>query len=50
VSSKKWTIQLAMPTAALWQGSAVDSGLLYCIGGQASFTGAVINNVQTYQP
>lgn len=50
VTSKKWTTQAAMPTAALWQGSAVDNGLLYCIGGQASFTGAVIGNVQIYQP
>jgi uncharacterized repeat protein (TIGR03803 family) len=50
VSSKKWTTQAAMPTAALWQGSAVDNGLLYCVGGQASFTGAVISNVQIYQP
>ncbi len=50
VSSKKWTTQAAMPTAALWQGSVVDNGVLYCIGGQASFTGAVINNVQIFQP
>jgi uncharacterized repeat protein (TIGR03803 family) len=50
VSTKKWTTQAAMPTAALWQGSAVDNGVLYCIGGQASYTGAVIGNVQIYQP
>lgn len=50
VSSKKWTTQLAMPTAAVWQGSAVGNGLLYCLGGQTSFTGAVIGTVQIYQP
>jgi hypothetical protein len=50
ISTKKWTTQATMPTAALWQGSAVDNGVLYCIGGQASFTGAVIGNVQIYQP
>jgi uncharacterized repeat protein (TIGR03803 family) len=49
-SSNKWTSQAAMPTAALWQGSAVSNGLLYCFGGQASNQGAVINNVQIYQP
>ena len=49
-TSNKWTSQAAMPTAALWQGSAVANGLLYCFGGQASNQGAVINNVQIYQP
>jgi N-acetylneuraminic acid mutarotase len=48
--SNKWTSQAVMPTAALWQGSAVSNGLLYCFGGQASNQGAVINNVQIYQP
>jgi hypothetical protein len=28
--------QAAMPTAALWQGSAMDNGLLYCIGVKAA--------------
>ena len=50
VTSDKWTSLTAMPTPALWQGSVVDGGLLYCIGGQASFQGAAINNVQIYQP
>jgi uncharacterized repeat protein (TIGR03803 family) len=49
-STNKWTSQAAMPTAALWQGSAGTNGLLYCFGGQASNQGAVINNVQIYQP
>jgi uncharacterized repeat protein (TIGR03803 family) len=50
VASKKWTTQAAMPTAALWQGSVIDNGVLYCVGGQSSYTGAVIGNVQIYQP
>lgn len=49
-STKKWTTQAAMPTAALWQGSAVANGQLYCIGGQSKFQGSVIGNVQIYQP
>jgi len=50
VTTNKWTTQAAMPTAALWQASAVANGQLYCIGGQGSFQGAVIGNVQIYQP
>ena len=50
VATNKWTTQLAMPTAALWQASAVASGQLYCIGGQNGFQGASIANVQIYQP
>ena len=50
VKTDKWTTLAPMPTAALWQGAAVDGGLLYCIGGQASFEGSVIGNVQIYQP
>jgi len=50
VTSNKWTTQLTMPTSAYWQASAVANGQLYCIGGEASFQGAAINNVQIYQP
>lgn len=50
LTTNKWTSLAAMRTAALWQGSAVANGLLYCFGGQASNQGAVINNVQIYQP
>jgi hypothetical protein len=50
VSTNKWTTQLPMPTAALWQASAVASGQLYCIGGQNTFQGTAIKNVQVYQP
>ena len=49
-TSNKWTTLAPMPTAALWQGSAVDNGVLYCIGGQSSYQGSVIDNVQIYQP
>jgi uncharacterized repeat protein (TIGR03803 family) len=50
VTLNKWTSQATLPTAALWQASAVANGLLYCLGGQGSNQGAVINNVQIYQP
>ena len=50
VATNKWTTQLTMPTAALWQASAVASGQLYCIGGQNGFQGASIAKVQIYQP
>lgn len=49
-TTNKWTTQAAVPKAALWQGSAVANGQLYCFGGQASFQGAAITNVQIYQP
>jgi N-acetylneuraminic acid mutarotase len=50
VGANKWTTQLAMPTAALWQASAVAGGQLYCLGGQNGFQGPSIANVQIYQP
>ncbi len=49
-SANKWTTQAAMPVAALWHASAVGNGVLYCIGGQSSFQGPVVANVQIYQP
>jgi uncharacterized repeat protein (TIGR03803 family) len=49
-STKKWTGQLALPTASAWPASTVANGRLFCIGGQATFQGAVIKNVQIYQP
>ena len=49
-STNKWTTLATMPTAAVWQAPAVGNGVLYCIGGQASYKGAVISNVQIYQP
>jgi uncharacterized repeat protein (TIGR03803 family) len=50
VKTDKWTTLAPMPTASFWQGVAVDGDLLYCIGGQASYQGSVIGNVQIYQP
>ena len=49
-ASNKWTTLTPMPTATFWPGSAVGNGLLYCIGGQTSTSGAAVNNVQIYQP
>jgi uncharacterized repeat protein (TIGR03803 family) len=49
-STNKWTTLATMPKAALLQAPAVGNGVLYCIGGQSSFQGAVISNVQIYQP
>jgi uncharacterized repeat protein (TIGR03803 family) len=46
----KWTSLAPMPTAAYWQRSAVVNNLLYCFGGESSNQGAVINNLQIYQP
>jgi uncharacterized repeat protein (TIGR03803 family) len=46
----KWTSLDATPNATFFPGSVVDNGQLYCFGGFASYQGAVINNVQIYQP
>jgi hypothetical protein len=45
-----WKKSAPMPQAALFQGSAIYKGNLYCFGGQTSFAGPVLNNVQIYQP
>jgi hypothetical protein len=50
LTTNKWTTQLARPTAAVWQASAVGNGQLYCIGGRSSFKGAVVHAVRIYQP
>jgi hypothetical protein len=39
-----------MPAETLWPASAVDNGQLYRFGGESSFQGTVINNVQIFQP
>jgi len=49
-TTNKWTTQLSIPTASLWQASAVANGQLHCIGGQNNFQGTAITNVQIYQP
>jgi uncharacterized repeat protein (TIGR03803 family) len=51
VSAHKWTTTLApMPQGTMFPGSAVYKGLLYCFGGESTWLGASINNVQIYQP
>jgi len=50
VTSDKWTTLAPMPQATVTAGSAVNSGLLYCIGGESANQGTVLNNVQIYQP
>jgi len=49
-SKKTWTTLASMPQAAMFAGSAVYKGQLYCISGLASYGGTAINNVQIYQP
>jgi N-acetylneuraminic acid mutarotase len=49
-STNAWKKFPLMPQAALFQGSAVYKGNLYCIGGQNDFYGTVLDNVQIYQP
>jgi Kelch motif len=50
LSTNAWKKFPPMPQAALFQGSAVYQGNLYCFGGQNAFDGTVLNNVQIYQP
>jgi len=51
LSKNKWTTALApMPQATMFGGSVAYKGQLYCFGGWATYLGAVINNVQIYQP
>ncbi len=50
VSKNTWKTLAPMPQAAMFAGSAVYKGQLYCIGGTSSFYGAVLGNVQIYQP
>jgi hypothetical protein len=39
-----------MPQTAMFGGFAVYKKQLYCLGGWATFQGAVLDNVQIYQP
>jgi len=51
LSADKWTTTLApIPQGAMFPGSAVYNGQLYCFGGEAKWLGSPINNVQIYQP
>jgi hypothetical protein len=49
VSTNTWKKRASMPQAAQFTGSAVYKGQLYCLGG-VDPQGAVLNNVQIYQP
>jgi N-acetylneuraminic acid mutarotase len=51
LSANKWTTTLApMPAGTLFGGSAVVSGQLYCLGGEAEINNNPIHTVQIYQP
>lgn len=51
LSTDKWTTTLApIPHGTMFGGSAVVSGQLYCLGGEASINQSPIGNVQIYQP
>ena len=51
LSANKWTTTLApMPLGTLFGGSAVVSGQLYCLGGEAQINNSPISAVQIYQP
>lgn len=53
LAKNKWTMLAPMPQAVITPGSAVNKGLLYCIGGGdigTPFHGNVFNYVQIYQP
>jgi len=45
-----WTALSSMPKATSFPASAVGNGMVYCFGGEDSFSGNVLNNVQIYQP
>ena len=51
LSADKWTTTLAaIPQGILFPGSAVYDGQLYCFGGESTWLGSPISNVQIYQP
>ncbi len=51
LSKDKWTTTLAsVPQSTIFPASAVYKKQLYCFGGWGSNGGAVINDVQIYQP
>jgi len=45
-----WTTLSPMLKATSFPASAVGNGMLFCFGGEDSFSGNVLNNVQVYQP
>jgi N-acetylneuraminic acid mutarotase len=50
ISTNNWKTLAPLPTAAVFGGSAMYKGLLYCIGGWTAYQGTVLNNVQIYHP
>jgi len=50
ISTNSWKTLAPMPQAAMFGGSAMYKGLLYCFGGWTTFQGTVLNNVQIYHP
>jgi len=51
LTANKWTTTLApLPQGAMFAGSAVYNGQLYCFGGESTWLGSPIGNVQIYQP
>ena len=45
-----WTTLSPMLKATSFPASAAGNGMVYCFGGEDSFSGNVLNNVQIYQP
>ncbi len=45
-----WHTLAPMPQPALFAGSTVYQGKLYCVGGSQMFATGVLNNLQIYQP
>jgi uncharacterized repeat protein (TIGR03803 family) len=45
-----WMALSSMRKATSFPASAPGNGVLYCFGGEDSFSGNVLNNVQMYQP
>jgi N-acetylneuraminic acid mutarotase len=48
--SNTWTRLADIPQTTLGAGSSVYRGKLYCFGGSSTDGGALLNNVQIYQP
>jgi hypothetical protein len=50
VAKNSWATLAPMPQASMFSAAALYKGQLYCIGGQSSYLGTVLGNVQIYQP
>ncbi|MGB9195824.1 MAG: kelch repeat-containing protein [Terriglobales bacterium] len=49
-AKNSWTTLAPMAQAAMFSAAALYEGELYCIGGQSSYQGSVLGNVQIYEP